>query len=355
MESNRRNICCGLLLVCSIIFGSLFGVCSNASAIWTADYGVRMSSYSNNECQGDVYTENHSYKSWFSGCHVLAIVPISQQTTATGDTVVYSGKLNLVKELDSNGAGGFYPYMQLGVRSVYFGNNELVLTQNPNITIYTTRWENTIDGIRRYFQTLTIVWTVTAKNNQITNTTGRMRITFYNNINGGVFDNTLSSARNAYYYFENTGEELTTIFVDTGSQGNNTIINQNNIVINQNEQIINQNKAYYDHEYEGEQNISNQTSSDIQGAENQQTTNLIGFIGSFVSAIQNVQASDCTLTLPFPVFAGGTYTANICDGKQYAPTIISVAGSLLLIGTFVPLAFIVLRMIYNEIRSWTNG
>ena len=90
MESNRRNICYGLLLVCSIIFGSLFGVCSNASALWTADYGVRHYEWSNYQCQNEEYDENHSYNSVFYGCQVSAVVPVSQELTANGDTIVYS-------------------------------------------------------------------------------------------------------------------------------------------------------------------------------------------------------------------------------------------------------------------------
>lgn len=328
----------------------------NTSALYMSDYGVRVSSYSNEQCQGNTYSEEHFYGRWFSGCHILAIVPISSQTTATGDTIIYSGKLNLVKELDSYGAGGFIRDMQLGIRSIYFGSHELIPSQSPNITTYFTRWSKTINGIQRYFETLTIVWTITANNNQITNTSGAMRVTFYNNNHDGKFDQLLWADRNSYYYFENTGEDPTIIFVDTGSQGTNTIINQNNISINQNEQIINQNKEYYNHEYEAEDNISSQNTSDIQGAENAQTTSIIGTISSFVGAFSNISPSqNCEMDLPFPDFVGGNQRVNICQGKDKAPAIITIASSLLLILTFVPVAFVVLSMIYREIRSFTNG
>lgn len=103
-------------------------------------------------------------------------------------------------------------------------------------------------------------------------------------------------------------------------------------------------------------NIDNQSANDMGGSSNQQTTSIIGTISSFLSAFQNVQpAQNCNLTLPFPEFLGGNTNVNICQGKDKAPTLVTIGSSLLLIVTFVPLAFIMLRMIYSEIRSFTNG
>lgn len=115
------------------------------------------------------------------------------------------------------------------------------------------------------------------------------------------------------------------------------------------------NEQYYDEQRQADQNISNQSSSDIDGAENQATTNLIGVLSGFISAFSNINATNCNLTLDFPSYAGGTRVVNICSGKEKAPRIVEIGSSLLLIGVFVPLAYILIKMIYNEIRSWTNG
>lgn len=105
----------------------------------------------------------------------------------------------------------------------------------------------------------------------------------------------------------------------------------------------------------GINNIQNQSSSDIQGAENTQTTSLINVISGFISAFSGISAGNCNLTLEFPAYAGGTRVVNICSGKEKAPRIVEIGSSLLLILVFVPLAYVLIRMIYNEIRSWTNG
>lgn len=116
------------------------------------------------------------------------------------------------------------------------------------------------------------------------------------------------------------------------------------------------NEQYYDEQRQADQNISNQTASDIDGATNQQTTNLIGTISSFVSALSSINTNgSCQLTLPFPSLLGGNQVVNPCNGADKAPAIITAASSLLLITVFVPLAFILVKMIYNEIRSFTNG
>lgn len=136
---------------------------------------------------------------------------------------------------------------------------------------------------------------------------------------------------------------------------NNTQINQNQQQINQNQQQINQDANYYNSNYQANDNISNQSAGDIQGSQNQQTTSLINVISGFISAFSGITAGNCNLTLEFPDYAGGTRVVNICSGKDKAPRIVEIGSSMLLICVFVPLAYIVIRMIYNEIRSWTNG
>lgn len=138
-----------------------------------------------------------------------------------------------------------------------------------------------------------------------------------------------------------------------------SILNSSDVTIrvsSEQEYCTNFTQEYNDKQYQAWDNISNQSSSDIQGSSNQQTTNLIGIISSFVSALTSINTNgSCQLTLPFPSLLGGDQVVNPCNGADKAPAIISVASSLLLITIFVPLAFILIKMIYNEIRSFTNG
>ena len=135
----------------------------------------------------------------------------------------------------------------------------------------------------------------------------------------------------------------------------NFLANSNSSISNDvsdiNDTITEQNER----EEEAIDNISNQSSSDIPESSDTETTSVISVISGFLSSLQSFQATSCELTLPFPNYAGGSQTVNPCSGKEKAPTIVQVGSSLLLIVTFVPLAFIVLRLIFNEIRSWTNG
>lgn len=134
---------------------------------------------------------------------------------------------------------------------------------------------------------------------------------------------------------------------------NNTIIDQNNIIVGQNQAVIEQNNSAYDA-------ISGQDTSDIDGATNQQTTNLIGVITGFLNALRGKGTSqNCNITLPFPQFLGGTRTVNVCVGKDIfdysGSNYIWLFARLFAIGFFVPLIWILLKLIYKEIRSWTNG
>lgn len=130
--------------------------------------------------------------------------------------------------------------------------------------------------------------------------------------------------------------------------GNNTIINQNSQIINQNQQVI-------DKENQAIDNIENQDSSDISDAENQATTNLIGVFSSLLNELGNFQASSCVLVLPLPNFIGGQTSVNICQGKDVFGNLITLIGSLTMICFYIPLALVLVKMIYNEIRSFTNG
>ena len=132
-------------------------------------------------------------------------------------------------------------------------------------------------------------------------------------------------------------------------------INQNNTIIDQNQTIINQNQEQIDKENASVDNIENQSPDDYSDTENQATTNIIGVISSFFAQFTNFTPTNCEVTLPFPDFFGGSMTQNICSGKEQAGEIISIVGSLIMVGFYIPLAFALLKMIYSEIRSFTNG
>lgn len=102
-------------------------------------------------------------------------------------------------------------------------------------------------------------------------------------------------------------------------------------------------------------NIDNQTPSDIDDGNASNTQNIIGALQSFLSALQNLQATNCNVDLAFPSFAGGTRTVNICQNKEFTGNIVSIVGSVILVFFYLPLAFAMCRLIYNEIRSFTNG
>lgn len=125
---------------------------------------------------------------------------------------------------------------------------------------------------------------------------------------------------------------------------------------------INQQKQaeenYYNEQEEATENIENQTPQGMSSSgntENQASSNLIDLIRSFVSALTTINSGNCDITLDFPSYAGGSRTVNICQNKDKAGNLISVFSSLTLIVFYIPLAFKLLTMIYNEIRSFTNG
>ena len=129
----------------------------------------------------------------------------------------------------------------------------------------------------------------------------------------------------------------------------------NSAVIDGINNIDNKLDEQFDKENAAVDNIGNQQPPSSGSGENSTTTNLIGVLSSFVSALSGLSATDCNLTLDFPSYAGGTRVVNICQNKDKAGNLISVFSSLTLIVFYVPLAIKLLTMIYNEIRSFTNG
>lgn len=119
-----------------------------------------------------------------------------------------------------------------------------------------------------------------------------------------------------------------------------------------------QNEAQQDQqeqEQQAQSNIENQSISDIEDSTSQATTNLIGVLSSFLTELQGFSATNCNLSLPFPQFIGGTQIVNICQGKDVLGNFITVVGTLAMVVFYIPLAIVLLKMIYNEIRSFTNG
>jgi len=113
---------------------------------------------------------------------------------------------------------------------------------------------------------------------------------------------------------------------------------------------------YYNKEYESVDNIGGQSVGGIDVGNTQTAMNLIDYISSFFTFLGSVSvAQNCNLALPLPNMMGGSTTANLCQGKDSMGNTISVLSSIALFAFFIPLAIGLLRMIYTEIRSFTNG
>lgn len=111
----------------------------------------------------------------------------------------------------------------------------------------------------------------------------------------------------------------------------------------------------FDKENQAVDNIENQTPPASGSGENSTTSSLLDTLGSFLTAITNLSATNCDVVLAFPAFAGGSQTVNICQNKEYTGNIVSVAGSIILVLFYLPVAFMLVNKIYSEIRSFTNG
>lgn len=161
-------------------------------------------------------------------------------------------------------------------------------------------------------------------------------------------------------YHPTSGTDMSTVNNAVGNINSGiSDINLNlNNVADKIDDLQQQQQQQQQQEQQATDNISNQTPSNISqngNTENQASTNLIGAFSSFVNALTNIQTGNCNITLAFPAYAGGSQTVNICQNKDKAGNLISVFSSLTLIVFYVPLAIRLLTMIYNEIRSFTNG
>lgn len=111
----------------------------------------------------------------------------------------------------------------------------------------------------------------------------------------------------------------------------------------------------FDQENDAVDNISNQQPPASGSGQNSTTSSLLDTLGSFLTAITNLSATNCEVVLAFPSFAGGSQTVNICQNKEYTGNIVSIAGSIILVLFYLPVAFMLINKIYSEIRSFTNG
>ena len=112
---------------------------------------------------------------------------------------------------------------------------------------------------------------------------------------------------------------------------------------------------FYNAESGAANNISNQEPPASGSGQNSTTSSLLDTLGSFLTAITNLSATNCNVVLAFPQFAGGSQTVNICQNKEYTGNIVSIAGSIILVLFYLPVAFMLINKIYSEIRSFTNG
>lgn len=339
----------------------------SAVGVWIDNFGARVNHWQSGACNHTDYNAGYLYNQTFWGCQLTGVQVYSQNVTASGNGVLWGGKFNVVKRMYKDSYTGVIKNAwrsdqgNISFIGVKFGNVDIDV-QNISYNYWTTFWyANASDNT--LYETLTIAWTLTGNaRSNIDGQTGKLTMAVFPNSWPSFDDNFLPNATESPYYFENTNEALEVQFTSNGLEGLNELVQQNakfmqqnQTMINQNQQIINMAQDRNAKEDQSLDNISNQSSGDISDAENAQTTNIIGVIQSFITQLGSFSATSCNMSLPFPSFLGGDTSVNICQGKDVLGNFISVVGSLFMITFYIPLAFVLLRMIYNEIRSFTNG
>ena len=145
------------------------------------------------------------------------------------------------------------------------------------------------------------------------------------------------------------------IYVTLASYWYEVITNDQQGVIDELGNIDDTLNDQFDKENAAVDNIGNQQPPASGSGENSTTSSLLDTLGSFLNAITNLSATNCEVVLAFPAFAGGSQTVNICQNKEYTGNIVSIAGSIILVMFYLPVAFMLVNKIYSEIRSFTNG
>lgn len=359
--SRRFKLVLGIIIPFFCIF-----LMSHNTFATTLDYNqffMRLRYWNGNsyEASGVMYYNNVRY----NVANVDRVVAgVHVNTTNTGPTYMTgTAKFNLVAFTDA-GTKASLPVNTGGSPYLYAVNVDGTSYnfESSSTTIYETDWrcDPLNSGINIWCRTFTYKVSFIARN--VPSSIGD--VTF-----GVQYSTPLSTNYNlgANYYFEGGTSNRAQIDFSTDYQASlmtqqiqlqsitNTTLNSINDSTND----------YYNHEYEAENNISSQNSGDIPNSADQQTTNLIGIISGFITTISGLNTTgNCSFTLPFPEFAGGSKVVNICSGRDYMSVngvlgydinLVSIFGRFMLICFFVPICFILLRMIYKEIRSWTNG
>ena len=352
MAFKKGKICFGLLLLFFITFGFSLSVYSDTSAL---SLNTTHALFNYVPSYGQDYRWTGSKSLAYEGicgseCYVNPIFS-ARYLSLNYQSISYEGnhasihfETNLVYIIGNLGIASnprWYPE-NINVASVYAGSTRLNI-ESQAISFATTPWGQ-YDAVHNRYQrsTLTVYGDVVVSG--VPSGSGTIYLTLGSSEYAYFFAGDSSSD---YLYVERNPSSL--IF---SNNLNDALLSQQ---IAQNEVLIQIQNDFYNANYDAVDNINNQSTSDIPNATNAQTTSLIGTITSFVSAISTVSTGSCELTLPFPNFVGGSQTVNPCTGKEKAPTIVAIGSSMFLIGIFIPFAFIVLKMIYNEIRSFTNG
>lgn len=143
-----------------------------------------------------------------------------------------------------------------------------------------------------------------------------------------------------------------------------TQINQNNTMISLQQQQIDQQNERDKKEDAAISNIENQSQSDINNSTNGQTTSLIGFLSGFISAITNSvgQGNDCSFRLQTNELPDGTsinMMVDPCVGRDKfteagGDIFFDVFLPIIAIMFYLPFVIFILRLIYKEIRSFTD-
>lgn len=319
--------------------------------------------------QSYVYSGHKGYDSATFNIHAINRVAASSTSVgsvpANANYMSVTAKFNLLTWTD-NGNINYLPSSGSEVahiRDVAI-NDSPVNFESSNLNIYSTTFvcDPLNSGITTNCRTLTYEFTFVVKN--VSGTINSVSFAALYDGNLPLYTG-FRDGFNCYFEYDSNNKVIVDFSYDYTSallqqQTQLQSITNNNLI-----EINNSITDYTDQQNEAYDNISGQSSSDIQNADNQQTTSLIGFISDFLVVLTglntNPSGANCNISLPFPDFVGGTQSVNVCTGKDGLVTnssglnFITIFGRLMMMCFFIPFCFILLKMIYNEIRSWTSG
>ena len=361
MVFNKGGKWFGVLLACFIIFGaSLVTFSDDVSAI-TKGYNSFRTTY--NTAFNSTFVNSGALGYDNAQFNIHSIKAVSAKVTgqdsvpSSANFLSVTAKYNLVTFSDQNIPQYLPSFVNNPALSAVSINDSSVNFESSDVSVYVTDFMcnplNAFPSSNRYCRTFTFAVSFVVRNNlpSVVNSLA-FAVSWDDNL---YLYNGASNGFNYYFEYDSNNKLAMDFSYDYTSALLNQQIQIQNITNNNITALNDTVNEYYEQNYDSVDNISNQTTNDIPNSTSSQTTSIIGVISGFISSLSSYQATSCSLTLPFPSYAGGSTTVDPCSGKEIAPTIVQIASSLLLICTFIPLAFVVLRMIYNEIRSWTNG